>query len=162
MYSARTSVTRSRSRRRGDGFLCYCRKPQWFQVNPLLAMRTDRRSGIRRSDRDSSDQGNSMELPVREYTGSPDKPLHSGCAYREGDRPGCRIAPTVNSAGGRRVNSGRYGHVPTFRKLLTHDFRNIYKQHAVGYFHNLAHLIAQRNDIRWIVVKLIPQRKYTR
>lgn len=143
MYSARTSVTRSRSRRRGDGFLCYCRKPQWFQVNPLLAMRTDRRSGIRRSDRDSSDQGNSMELQVREYTGSPDKPLHSGCSYREGDRPGCRIAPTENP-------------------LLTHDFRNIHKQHAVGYFHNLAHLIAQRNDIRWIVVKLIPQRKYTR
>ena len=97
MYSARTSVTRSRSRRRGNGFLCYCCKPQGFQVNPLLDMRTDRRSGISRSNRDSSDQGNSMGLPVREYTGSPNKPLHSECAYREGVNPICRITPTVNS-----------------------------------------------------------------
>lgn len=101
-YSARTSVTRYRSRRRGDGFLCYYCKPPWFQVNPLLDMRTDRRSGISRSNRNSSAQGNSMGLPVREYTGSPNKPLHSECAYREGDSPRFRIAPTVSSAGGRR------------------------------------------------------------
>ena len=104
-YSARTSVTRSRSRRRGNGFLCFSCKPQWFQVNPLLDMRTDRRSGISRSNRDSSDQGNSMGLPMREYTGSPNKPLHSEFAYREGVSPRCRIAPTVNSGGGRRVNN---------------------------------------------------------
>jgi len=108
MCNARTSVTRTRSRRRGDGFLCYCCTPQWFQVNPLLDMRTDGRSGIRRSNRDSSDQGNSMGLPVREYTGSPNKPLHSECAYRESDSPRYRIAPTVNSAGGKRVNNGQY------------------------------------------------------
>jgi len=48
------------------------------------------------------------------------------------------------------------------RKLLSHDFRNIYKQHLVGYFHNLAHFFTQRNDIRWTVEKLITQRKYTR
>jgi len=66
-------------------------------------MRTDRRSGIGRSDRDSSVQGSSMELRVWEYTGSPDKPLHSACAHREGIGPGCRIAPTVNPAGARRA-----------------------------------------------------------
>ena len=99
MCSARTPVTRSRSRRRGVGFLCHCCKPQWFQVNPLLDLRTDRRSGMRRSDRDSSDQGNSMGLQMREYTGSPDKPLHSECANREGVSPRCRIAATVNSLG---------------------------------------------------------------
>ena len=38
-----------------------------------------------------------MGLPVREYTGSPNKPLHSECAYREGVSPRFRIAPTVNS-----------------------------------------------------------------
>jgi len=27
---------------RGIGFLCYSCKPQWFQVNPLLDMRTDK------------------------------------------------------------------------------------------------------------------------
>jgi hypothetical protein len=49
-----------------------------------------------------------MGLPVREYTGSPNKPLHSECAYREGDSPRYRIAPTVNSAVGRRGRkSGR-------------------------------------------------------
>jgi len=101
-YGARTSVARSRSRRRGDGLLCYCCRPQWFQVNPLPDMQTDRLSGISWSNRDSSVQGSSMELPVRKYTGSLDKPLHSTGAYREGVSPRCSIGPTVNPAGRRR------------------------------------------------------------
>ena len=105
-YRAQTSVSRSRSRRRGDGLLCYCCRPQWFQVNPLPDMRTDRRSGIRRSNRDSSWQGNSMELPVWQYTGSPNKALHSACAYREGVSLRCRIALTCPpQIGPRRVNA---------------------------------------------------------
>jgi hypothetical protein len=115
-YCARTPVTRSRSRRRGDVFFGYCCTPQWFEVNPLLDMRTDRRSGIGRSNRDSSDQGNSMGLPVREYTGSPNKPLHSECAYREGVSPRYRIALTARAVPLRHEGNGIFLSHRTFQR----------------------------------------------
>jgi hypothetical protein len=66
---AQTSVTRVRSRRRGDALSCDCETPSWFHVAPLPDMRTERHLGKGRFNRVSHGRRDSMAMLVRGYKG---------------------------------------------------------------------------------------------